>query len=130
MVDAVRAFDGADAVGDGEDGWSLVLRLLIVADQLMVHDFVEGLLDRKLRATIECAGRLVEQNNLRRPYQRPRDGDSLLLASTELRTRGTNLSVIACWQLLDDGVHKRSFCCGNHLIFCGLRFAHFDIVTN
>merc|ERR1740124_759207 len=50
----------------------------------------------------ETHRRLVEQQNPRFAHERPSDGNSLLLTTTELNATLSNVGVILHWQLFDE----------------------------
>lgn len=70
--DAVCLHRNGIIVGDEHHGVALIVHLL----QHSQH-FAAGV-------AVQCAGRLVGQNDRRVPHQRPSDGNTLLLAAGEL----------------------------------------------
>ena len=71
-------------------------------------DVVERLLDRRLGAAVERAGRLVEDQDRRVLEQGAGDGDALLLAARKLEPALADHRVIALRQRLDEIVDRRA----------------------
>ena len=71
-------------------------------------DVVERLLDRRLGAAVERAGRLVEDQDRRVLEQGAGDGDALLLAAGELEAALADHRLVAVGQLHDEGVDRRA----------------------
>ena len=63
-----------------------------------LHEDVEGLLDLVLALSIECAGCLIQENDLRLSHDSPSDGNSLLLATRQFESSFTDQSIEALWE--------------------------------
>ena len=81
--DTVGAFDGGEAMGDGDGG--------VVATE----EGGEGGIDKGFRLGVEGGGGFVEDQDVRVFDEGPGNGDSLLLAPGELGTTGANGGVEA-----------------------------------
>src|SRR5688500_12767076 len=83
--DLVGVDHGRQAVGDDDAGAAR-------------RDVVQRLLDRRLGAAVEGAGRLVEDQDRRGLEQGAGDGDALLLAARQLETALADLRLVAVGQ--------------------------------
>lgn len=83
--DAVALLDGAEAVGDDDGG-------------PVLHDVVQRHLHLPLRGLVQRRGRLVQDQQLRLPHDRPRNCDSLLLPTRQLAPLQATLDFKAAWE--------------------------------
>ena len=88
-IHAVCILDRGQMVGNGSGHAAL-------------GSLAECSLDNLLRSRVKHRGRLIEEQHLGIPEQHAGDGNTLLLATRELRALATYMSVEAVWEGLDE----------------------------
>src|SRR5262249_11203013 len=90
----------------------------------------QGPLDGALRLAVEVARRLVHDEDLRVPDDRPRDRDPLALAAREVRAALADRRVVPLGELLYELVRARGLRRGDDLVERSLRAAEPDFVLD
>src|SRR5579883_1628200 len=115
--DLVGVDDGREAMGDDERG-------------AVRGNLVEARLDLALGLSVECRGRLVENEDARSLEDDPRDGDALLFAARELQAAFADHAAIAVGKRGDEGMDARMACRLLDLGVGGARTAIGDVVAH
>src|SRR5258708_6710787 len=120
------ALDGQDAVGDphrhqpvrdDEDGAAL-------------HDLAHVVVDDFFALVVECAGRLVEDQDARVADQRPCDRDALALPARQRAAAFADHGVVTVGQFQDEIVSPRKTRGGDHVLARHPRIGERDIVAH
>ena len=97
---------------------------------VLAGDVAERLLDGRLGAAVQRAGRLVEDQDRRVLQQGAGDGDALLLAAGKLQPPLADHRLIAFWQAGDEAMDRRALRRRLDLVLRGALAAIADIVAD
>lgn len=113
--DSVHVLEGREPVSNGDDGFAF-------------HDTMKSILNQLFALAVECAGRLVEQENRRGFQDGTSNSDALALSSGEFDPAFSNLGIVSLGHGGDEFVRMGELRSSNHVLSRGVRRPIGDII--